>query len=55
MAGLSYTFDSQADGILLTIDGYNDKLGVLAKVVFEKMRTLQVDKKRFDIVMDQVG
>lgn len=55
LAGLSYTFDSQADGIVLTVDGYNDKLAVLAQVVFEKMKTLIVDPKRFDIIKDQVS
>jgi insulysin len=54
LAGLSYTFDSQADGILLTIDGYDDKLEVLSKVVFDTIKTLKVDKKRFDIIVDQV-
>lgn len=51
---MSYNFDSQGDGILLTLDGYNDKLAVLAKVVFDKMRTLKVDPKRFEIILDQV-
>lgn len=54
LAGLSYGFDSQADGITLTIDGYDDKLAVLAEVVFKKIRTLKVDPKRFEIVKDQV-
>lgn len=54
LAGLSYTFESQADGILLTVDGYNDKLHVLAKVVVEKMKTLKVDEERFRLIMDQV-
>lgn len=55
LAGLSYTFDSQADGIVLTVDGYNDKLAVLAKVVFEQMKSLKVDPKRFEIIKDQVS
>jgi insulysin len=54
LAGLRYTFDSQADAILLTIEGYNDKLAVLAKVVLERIRTLKVDPERFSIIMDQV-
>lgn len=54
LAGLSYTFDTQGDGILLTVDGYNDKLHVLAKVVVEKMKSLQVDEERFRLIMDQV-
>lgn len=54
MAGLSYTFDSQADGILLTIDGYNDKLAVLAKVILERIKGLVVQEKRFEVVLDQL-
>ncbi|KAK4701450.1 insulysin, partial [Phenoliferia sp. Uapishka_3] len=54
LAGLSYSFDSQADGIVLTIDGYNDKLAVLAEVVFKAISSLKVDPKRFDIIKDQL-
>lgn len=54
LAGLSYKLDTQADGVLMTIDGYNDKLAVLTKVVLEKMATLQVDPKRFEIIKDQI-
>lgn len=39
---------------MLSIDGYNDKLPVLAKVVVEKMKSYVVDEKRFEIVKDQV-
>lgn len=52
---MSYTLESQADGILLTVDGYNDKLDVLAKVVVEKMRNLQVNEERFRLIVDQVS
>lgn len=54
LAGLSYQLDTQADGILLTVDGYNDKLEVLAKVVLEKMKDLKVDEERFNLIMDQL-
>lgn len=58
LAGLSYKLETQSDGILLNIDGYNDKLPVLAKVVMEKMRALDVvsnerDRQRFEMVKDQ--
>lgn len=55
LAGLSYKLDTQADGILMTVDGYNDKLPVLAKVVLEKIATLKIDPKRFDLVKDQIS
>ncbi|GAA5941905.1 uncharacterized protein JCM15063_000815 [Sporobolomyces koalae] len=54
LAGLSYSFEQQGDGILLSADGYNDKLAVLLKVVVDRMKNLQVDKKRFDIIVDQL-
>lgn len=53
LAGLRYHLETQADGILMSIDGYNDKLPVLAKVVLEKMADLQVDPQRFEIIKDQ--
>lgn len=54
LAGLSYQLETQADGILLTVDGYNDKLEVLAKVVLEKMKGFEVDEERFNLIVDQV-
>ncbi|GAA5845286.1 hypothetical protein JCM3766R1_000717 [Sporobolomyces carnicolor] len=54
LAGLSYSFDQQADGILLNADGYNDKLAVLLNVVVERMKNLEIDRKRFDIIVDQI-
>jgi len=54
LAGLSYKLDTQADGIIMHIDGYNDKLSVLAKVVLEKMLDLKVDPQRFEIIKDQL-
>jgi len=38
----------------LNADGYNDKLVVLLEVVVKRMKELKVDKKRFDIIVDQV-
>lgn len=39
---------------MLNADGYNDKLAVLLEVVVKRMKELKVDKKRFDIIVDQV-
>ena len=54
LAGLSYNFDQAADGILLSLDGYNDKLAVLVDVVVKRMKEYEVDEKRFALVHDQV-
>lgn len=53
LAGLSYKLDTQADGILLQIEGYNDKLQELAKVVVDKMASLQISQERFAVLKDQ--
>ncbi|GAA5906121.1 hypothetical protein JCM8208_000637 [Rhodotorula glutinis] len=54
LAGLSYNFDQAADGILLSLDGYNDKLAVLVDVVVKRMKEYEVDEKRFGLVHDQL-
>jgi len=54
LAGLSYNFEIQADGILLTMDGYNDKLPHLAEVVLERVKNLTVDPQRFALIVDQL-
>ncbi|GAA5990267.1 hypothetical protein JCM5350_000445 [Sporobolomyces pararoseus] len=54
LAGLSYGFEQQGDGILLNADGYNDKLQVLLEVVVKRMKELKVDPKRFEIIKDQM-
>ncbi|KAL8293043.1 hypothetical protein RQP46_000737 [Phenoliferia psychrophenolica] len=55
LAGLSFGFDIQANGICLTVDGYNDKLAVLTEVVFKKIRSLKVDPQRFGMIKDQLA
>lgn len=54
LAGLSYNFDQQADGILLSADGYDDKLPLLIEVIVRRMKEYKVDEKRFAIVVDMV-
>ncbi|BGP38130.1 metalloprotease [Rhodotorula kratochvilovae] len=54
LAGLSYSFDQAADGILLSLDGYNDKLPMLVDVIVKRMKEYKVDEKRFGLVHDQL-
>ncbi|WFD42936.1 insulysin [Malassezia psittaci] len=54
VAGLQYNVDSQFEGIAVVVAGYNDKLPLLLKSVLHTLTTLKVDKKRFEIIMDQV-
>lgn len=55
LAGLAYNIEAQADGIGFSLDGYNDKLPVLAKYILEEVAKFKVDPSRFEVVKDQVS
>ncbi|KAI0784388.1 insulin-degrading enzyme [Abortiporus biennis] len=46
MAGLNYGFSPHSDGVFVSLNGYNDKLHILAKDVFERAKTLVVNPGR---------
>ena len=48
LAGLSYSFASHNLGVFVTLNGYNDKIHVLAKDILEKARRLTVDPERLN-------
>ena len=52
VAGLGYSLDGVSDGLLLAVNGYNDKLDVLLRKVAHAMRHLVVKKERFDVLKD---
>ncbi|KIP12311.1 hypothetical protein PHLGIDRAFT_21111 [Phlebiopsis gigantea 11061_1 CR5-6] len=54
LAGLTYNFNSHNLGLYVTLSGYNDKLDVLAKVVFETARNLVVSPERLHVVKSSV-
>ncbi|KAI3620705.1 hypothetical protein CBS9595_002672 [Malassezia furfur] len=54
VAGLLYNVDSQLEGLVVVVAGYNDKLPLLLQSVLDTLTQLVVDEKRFAIVMDQV-
>jgi insulysin len=54
LAGLSYGISEAADGLSLTVGGYNEKAHVLLKRVLEKARTLVIDPDRFEVTKEQV-
>ena len=54
LAGLTYQFAAHNLGLFVTLSGYNDKLNVLAKVVFEKARNLTVSPERLHVVKSSV-
>ena len=55
LAGLDYSVTNYRGGILVSVNGYNDKLHVLAKDVLERTRNLKVQPDRLAVMQDQVG
>ncbi|GAA6001195.1 hypothetical protein JCM10207_007455 [Rhodosporidiobolus poonsookiae] len=54
LAGLDYSFGTEAEGVLLVVSGYTDKLPLLMKVVLEKIRAFKVEGKTFELVHDRL-
>ncbi|KAG0015145.1 Insulinase (Peptidase M16) [Entomortierella chlamydospora] len=54
LAGLSYSLTSNMEGIILKVEGYNDKALLLLQKVVQTMKTLQVDNERFYRIKDDV-
>ncbi|KAG0267649.1 Insulinase (Peptidase M16) [Actinomortierella ambigua] len=55
MAGLAYNLETNVDGMVLSIDGYNDKAHVLLSKVIEKMKTLEIKPERFRLLREQLA
>ncbi|KAI9136484.1 Metalloenzyme, LuxS/M16 peptidase-like protein [Paraphysoderma sedebokerense] len=55
VAGLSYSLDTQIDGLMLHVAGYSDKLSVLTVKIVEKMKSLVIDPQRFELIKEQVA
>ncbi|KAF8953411.1 Insulinase (Peptidase M16) [Haplosporangium bisporale] len=54
LAGLKYALDVTVEGIVLKIEGYNDKALVLLQTVVERIKHLQVDVQRFYVLLEQL-
>ena len=54
LAGLSYNYASHSFGTYLVIGGYNDKLPVLLRHIFEKIKGLKVKPDRLNVMKEQV-
>ncbi|XP_074640666.1 insulin-degrading enzyme-like [Tubulanus polymorphus] len=52
LAGLHYSLDTTAYGILLSVRGYNDKQIILLKKILEKLTSFEIDSKRFQIIKE---
>ena len=54
LAGLSYNYASHSFGTYLVVGGYNDKLPVLLRHIFEKIKGLKVEQDRLSVMKEQV-
>ena len=54
LAGLEYNFTSHSLGLYVTLNGYNDKLAVLARHVLEKAKNIQISPIRLELIKEQI-
>ncbi|KAF9428230.1 Insulinase (Peptidase M16) [Podila epigama] len=54
LAGLMYSLDVSVDGIVLKVEGYNDKALVLLRMVIQRIRTYTVDPDRFHLIHEKL-
>jgi insulysin len=54
LAGLVFHSGSHHLGLMITLDGYNEKLPVLARRVLETVRNLQVLEDRLAVIKEKV-
>lgn len=54
LAGLEYNFASHSLGFFITLSGYNDKLSVLARHVLEKVKNIEINPARLEVLKEQV-
>lgn len=54
IAGLDYHIGNHAQGLDVTISGYNDKMSVLLEKVLISMRDLEIKQERFDIIKERM-
>ena len=54
LAGLVYDFFAHPSGLIVSVQGYNDKLHVLLEKVLVSMRDLIIHEDRFNIIHDRV-
>ncbi|KAG0046086.1 Insulinase (Peptidase M16) [Gryganskiella cystojenkinii] len=54
LAGLSYGLETTVEGMILSVEGYNDKASVLLQKVVERMKNLEINPDRFRLIQDQM-
>lgn len=55
IAGLNYSINHWRDGILIKLNGYNDKILVLMGEILKNLRTFQPKLEKFDIIKDKLA
>ncbi|CAG8716551.1 96_t:CDS:2, partial [Racocetra fulgida] len=54
IAGLAYYLYNHNEGIIVTIQGYNDKSPLLLRNIVEKMKSFQIDPNRFQKIKEEL-
>lgn len=54
LAGLVFHCGPHRLGLMITLDGYNDKLPILARHVLETVRNLQASEDRLAVIKEKV-
>ncbi|RIA87766.1 Metalloenzyme, LuxS/M16 peptidase-like protein [Glomus cerebriforme] len=54
IAGVSYNLNYQIQGLVLRLNGYNDKLPILLEKIVIKMKNLKVDPERFSLIKERI-
>lgn len=49
LAGLNYAVTTSRDGIVINASGYNDKISILLEDIMRKLKTLKLNKARFEV------
>ncbi|KAF8892443.1 Metalloenzyme, LuxS/M16 peptidase-like protein [Infundibulicybe gibba] len=53
LAGLSYNFLPHTTGLFVSMNGYNDKMVVLVTHVLERIKHLEINPQRLDVMKEQ--
>lgn len=54
LAGLDYSVTNYRGGILVSVNGYNDKLGALLDTILLRLKTLVIEPARLKVMTEQV-
>ena len=52
--GLRYDIDNTTDGLLIIVQGYNEKAQILLTRILERMVNLEIKPDRFQVIKDDV-